>query len=86
MSSDGENVKNLTQNPSSDAGGLWSPTGMHIAFQSASPEYGRDLWVMDANGDNKQNIAQRIQDFSFAWQLCNVTEKIAHRDAPSGKN
>ena len=51
---DGQKLQNLTQNfdlrseePS------WSPDGKHIAFDAGSDRVGSEIYVMDANGQNK---------------------------------
>ena len=67
MDADGENPRNLTQNPGTDETPVWSPDGQHIAFQSY--RYGNpDIYVMDADGENLRNLTQNPDDdLSPVW-------------------
>ncbi len=51
MATDGSDVRQLTANSVVDDFAAWSPDGTRIAFTR-----GRDVWVMDADGGNQQNL------------------------------
>ena len=60
-------LKNLTNNPESDSGPSWSPSGKHIAFASTR-DGNHEIYVMDADGGNPQRLTRHIShDWSASW-------------------
>ena len=68
MDADGENPRNLTQNPDAhDWEPVWSPDGQYIAFISYHDD-NYDIYVMDADGENPRNLTQNTAyDSSPVW-------------------
>ncbi len=68
--------QNLPQNSPNDSGGIWSPDGKYIAFNSrkAFKDY-TSLYIMDADGSNLRELASHIQATSLAWQPCLMTNE-----------
>ncbi len=74
MNADGTNPINLTQSlESPDGSPSWSPDGKQIAFRSANyfrwdNLFHSDIWVMDADGGNPDNLTNHhAQDSSPDW-------------------
>ncbi len=67
MYSNGEGVRNLTNNPADDTTPAWSPDGKQIAF--ASNRDGRSqIYVMNADGSGLRRVSQSpFADFSPTW-------------------
>ena len=74
MAADGGNPQNLTNNPNEDWYPSWSPDGERIAFMSLrdghiidfAPTY--EIYVMDVNGDNPQNLTNNPNDDRYpSW-------------------
>jgi len=67
MDADGNNLRNLTNNPASDEAPSWSPDGQGIAFQS-DRDGNSEIYVMDADGNNLRNLTNNpAGDSSPAW-------------------
>ena len=69
MDADGNNLRNLTNNPGSDESPSWSPDGQKIAFQS-DPDGGKnfEIYVMDADGNNLRNLTNHpAPDYQPDW-------------------
>ena len=67
MDANGDNQKNLTNNPSADRSPSWSPDGSRIAFMS-DRDGGYDIYVMDADGSNQQNLSNHpFSDRNPSW-------------------
>jgi Tol biopolymer transport system component len=43
----------------------WSPDGNRIAYVSSSSGYKAEIWIMDNDGDNKQQITTGISGYEF---------------------
>ena len=70
MDANGENRRNLTNNPSNDSSPSWSPDGKRIAFASdrRGPLLYFDIYVMDADGGNQQRLTKNHHaDGSPSW-------------------
>jgi TolB protein len=84
---DGTGLRDLTCNPTLHAYSqypAWSADGKKIVFQNDADdadEFGRDLWVMDANGRNRVNITNtpNVDEWQPAWFPSG--KKIAYRAA-----
>ena len=71
MDDDGGNLRRLTNHPDRDFSPSWSPDGKRIAFVSNRDGHvnirGRltyEIYVMDANGENQQNLTNDPHDDS----------------------
>ena len=55
MDNDGDNLRNLTNNPGDDTDPSWSPDGKQIAFTAdrSDRDWNRQIYVMDADGGNQ---------------------------------
>ena len=70
MDADGENLRNLTNNPGDDQHPSWSPDGKQIVFTAdrSGKDWNRQIYVMDADGGNLQNLTNnRHNDSRPAW-------------------
>ena len=70
MDADGNNLRNLTQNPRSwDRMPTWSPDGKRIAFVSGMGlVLNSEIYVMDTNGTNIKRLTNnRVADREPAW-------------------
>ena len=75
MNADGTGpITNLTPEPGWDAWPAWSPDGRIVYTSGESPWAGIDprvefdIWIMDADGTNKQNLTQVDGDDSWpSW-------------------
>ena len=67
MDTDGNNQRNLTNNPAGDDGPAWSPDGKMIAFGSTR-DGNPGIYVMDADGNNPRRLTNNpADDWSPAW-------------------
>ena len=68
MDADGQNPRRLTNHPDRDFLPSWSPDGKRIAFASNRVR-SLDIFVMDANGQNLQNLTNVMfgDDSAPAW-------------------
>jgi len=61
----------LTKNQFNDQNPRWSPKGNKIAFQSDRRNGDSDIWIMDVNGGNPENITDGVvgagYDGEAAW-------------------
>jgi len=66
MDADGNNQRNLTNNPAGDMDPAWSPDGQMIAFDSDRDSPG--IYIMDADGNNPRNLTNNpAGDWGPAW-------------------
>jgi TolB protein len=67
MAADGQNQRNLTNNPADDAGPAWSPDSRQIAFTS-NRNADWEICVMNADGGKPRNLTRSPKwDDSAAW-------------------
>ena len=65
---DGVDLRHLTSLPGHQFNPVWSPDSRRIAFlRSDDFVFGGELWVMDANGDNQEQIATPTGASEIAW-------------------
>jgi Tol biopolymer transport system component len=74
MNADGSNLVNLTETPEDTSDGpqdtspKWSPDGSRILFLSTAIEEDAELWVMDRDGANRQQLTDNASpDFGGTW-------------------
>ena len=67
----GGTPQNLTNHPSQDTGGTFSPDGRYIAFMS-NRDGGWGIWVMNADGSNPQKLLA-VPGFGADW----IEERLA---------
>jgi Tol biopolymer transport system component len=66
MSAMGGKSRNLTNSPSQDLGGTFSPDGAYIAFMSDRGG-GWGIWIMEADGAGPRLLATVPQGFGQEW-------------------
>jgi Tol biopolymer transport system component len=63
MNPDGSEQRNISNSQSDDLGPAWSPDGTKLAFRRD----GRDIWVMDAEGNAQQQLTTTGLDAQPTW-------------------
>ena len=66
MDADGGGPKNLTNNCLDDYSPSWSPDSEHIVFSSDKAR-NLEIYVMDADGQNQQNLTKNPYDAAPEW-------------------
>jgi TolB protein len=85
MNADGSAFKNITNNDGFDGDPAWSPDGKRLAFTSNRSGDGFHLYVMDADGNNVQQLSEAKNPFGFVYPAWSPDgKKIAYTDL--GKN
>jgi TolB protein len=69
--SNGGTARNLTNSPSQDVAGTYSPDGRHIAFISDRDGWG--IWVMNADGGNPQKLLAVPAGFGNEWPIARIS-------------
>jgi oligopeptide transport system substrate-binding protein len=60
--------RNLTNNPATDWSPAWSPDGTRIAFESDREDSHREIYIMDADGDNVVRLTEHpATDVQPTW-------------------
>jgi len=85
MDADGANVVALTAK-GGNCRPDWSPDGKHIAYVSDVADGKGDVWIMDANGGNKQRLTpgDDSYDYNPAWSPDGLW--IVYETATGSKN
>jgi TolB protein len=65
MSSDGSDLKRLTETRSINYAPAWSPDGLRIAFTS-NRDGNYEIYVMNADGSNARNLTNHPDQDNFA--------------------
>jgi len=73
---------NLTNSPENDEQSTWSPDGRKIAWLSGDRN-GKDIFIMDTDGGNKQKLTDNAQAFDVIWTIDG--ELFSHWNHPEGK-
>ncbi len=79
MNTDGSGQTNLTTNGVSDNEPAWSPDGRKIAFERRG-----DIWVMNRDGSNVQQLTHSGGTFWPAWSP--DSRKLLFRDSSEGND
>jgi TolB protein len=84
MEANGDNPRNLTNDPASDRTPTWSPDGTKIAFASdRSGDF--DIWVMAADGSNPVDLTKSVGDETAPrWSPNGGLIAYLHAEPPSG--
>jgi len=72
---------NLTNSPENDQESVWSPDGRKIAWLSGERN-GKDIFVMDSDGNNKQKLTENSQASDVLWTIDG--ELFTHWNHPEG--
>ena len=81
MEPDGANQVNLTKNETFDADVAWSPDSKKLAFSSSRSGEGFKIYVMDADGENVNEITKAGNLLGFAYPAWSPDgKKIVYAD------
>ncbi len=81
MSPDGKNKKQLTSGQTEYWMPAWSPDGKKIAFVSRLFPMGMNIYVMDADGTNPQQLTSTGTNMSPSWSPDGAKIAFAYRES-----
>ncbi len=85
MNVDGSGTANISNSDGFDGDPAWSPDGKHLAFTSNRSGDGFRLYVMDADGNNVQQLSEEKNPFGYVYPAWSPDGKhIVYTDL--GKN
>jgi len=67
MKTDGSDQTNISNNAFNEGSPGWSPDGTQVVFESDRDGDGRDIWRMDANGNNPVQLTDDIFSGNPNW-------------------
>jgi TolB protein len=67
--SEGHNREQLTSSPATEFSPMWSPDGTKIVYRVESETKPPDIWVMNADGSGKRNLAKtpKFTEWGGSW-------------------
>jgi len=81
MNADGSGQRRLTSEPAIELGPVSSPDGTKIAYTHLAPPAPRDVFVMEADGREQQNIKNHpALDIQPDWQPLASEDRERGRD------
>ena len=94
MSIDGSNLKRLTNDKAGDRQPCWSPDGKRIVWSSNRGGKNWDIWVMNADGTDQQNLTDdrdKYQNTNPMWSksentIAFISERRFYSVSPDGQN